>query len=957
MSSRPSFLRVPSVSAVVTAFVVGLSSLFVFSQLHPELLFADTTAAGGDMGAHVWGPQFLRDHVLPHGRITGWTNDWYNGFPALTFYFPLPSVLIVLLDLLLPYGVAFKLVSVLGMVSLPVAAWAFGRLARLPFPAPACLAAATLPFLFDQGYTILGGNMPSTLAGEFAFSIALSLAFVFLGVVAGGLETGKRRALASVLFGLTILCHILPTAFAFVGGVILLLMRLATGRTKDEKEAPPSGEPGRPLRLRAAAPFPFVVGLVLFAVGAVLKVLKVLGLFNEGDPAAGHGWLFAGVVLLIVAFALAALQRDERAGRGPVSQWQGTRAGALYWAVPVGACGALISAFWLLPFVYNSPYMNDMGWEKIGTGVERGLKVYGDAIVDYGHALFPGQIMFFPFSFAVVSSVVTLLLRRRVGIFFVLLALTSATVFMVLPQGRLWNARILPFWYFSLYMLAGLLLAEIGWGLANALRRIEGGNNWGRDIGDSLSVIAPIGALLGSMLFVMAGLTVPSWWNIPGGKFWHKPASGSAANFIPSWAEWNYSGYEEKPAYPEYKNLVDTMDRVGKTNGCGRAMWEYEPTLDRFGTPMALMLLPVWTDGCIGSQEGLFFESSATVPYHFLDGALLSAKPSSAMRNLPYGQLNVAEGVTRLQAKGVKYYMAVSPEAQQQANADPRLTLVATSPAAPAPAVAPATETTERRWAVYSVAATDLVSPLVNLPAVMTKPNSVNPAFTVSETGEAFSQRTSWLANSVTWYQDSASLDVLLADSGPPAWPRVDNANQVPPRLPTEPVKVGNIFTGDDRISFDVDRVGVPVVVRASYFPNWNADGADGPYRVTPNLMVVVPTSKHVELQFGRTAIDWLGTALTALGLLGALVLFRVDRRTALLARNQHWTGRVKTESGPAAHSSTALLEEPSERRAAADRPSGRRAAADLPAGRPAEPKNGETGSASGTGSPPTPPG
>ncbi len=34
------------------------------------------------MGAHVWGPAFLRDHLLPQGRLTGWTPDWYDGFPA-----------------------------------------------------------------------------------------------------------------------------------------------------------------------------------------------------------------------------------------------------------------------------------------------------------------------------------------------------------------------------------------------------------------------------------------------------------------------------------------------------------------------------------------------------------------------------------------------------------------------------------------------------------------------------------------------------------------------------------------------------------------------------------------------------------------------------------------------------------------------------------------------------------
>ena len=54
----------------------------------------------------------------------------------------------------------------------------------------------------------------------------------------------------------------------------------------------------------------------------------------------------------------------------------------------------------------------------------------------------------------------------------------------------------------------------------------------------------------------------------------------------------------------------------------------------------------------------------------------------------------------------------------------------------------------------------------------------------------------------------------------------------------------------DQSISFEVDQVGVPVLVRVSYFPTWKVEGADGPYRVAPNFMVVVPTEQrgHADL-------------------------------------------------------------------------------------------------------------
>src|SRR5437667_8365381 len=189
--------------AAVTAAAVGGAVLFVLVNLKPHLLLAKTTPAGGDMGAHVWGPNYLRDHLLPHGRISGWAPDWYAGFPFLTFYFPLPSLVIALASHVIPYVVAFKLVTVSGLVALPVAAYLFGRLSGMRFPGPALLAVAMVPFVFDRGWQIYGGNVASTLAGEFSFTISLCFGLVFLGMLARGLDTGRHRAVTALLLAAT----------------------------------------------------------------------------------------------------------------------------------------------------------------------------------------------------------------------------------------------------------------------------------------------------------------------------------------------------------------------------------------------------------------------------------------------------------------------------------------------------------------------------------------------------------------------------------------------------------------------------------------------------------------------------------------------------------------------------------------------------------------------------------
>jgi len=54
----------------------AVASLYVWFTLQPDLLLSNTTANGGDTGAHVWWPAFLRDHILPKWRLTGWAPDW-----------------------------------------------------------------------------------------------------------------------------------------------------------------------------------------------------------------------------------------------------------------------------------------------------------------------------------------------------------------------------------------------------------------------------------------------------------------------------------------------------------------------------------------------------------------------------------------------------------------------------------------------------------------------------------------------------------------------------------------------------------------------------------------------------------------------------------------------------------------------------------------------------------------
>jgi phosphomannomutase len=767
-----------AVAAWVSLIIVGFCVAFVLLQLGPANIFSSSTPAGGDMGAHVWGPAYMRDHLLPSFRLTGWAPDWFAGFPAYQYYMVLPSLSIALLSLVIPYGVAFKLIAIFGVLTLPVACWIFARLVRLPFPAPPLFAVGATLFLFDRSFSIYGGNIASTMAGEFSCSISLTFAIVFLGVVGRGLETGRHRVLAAVLLSITGLCHVLPFLFAVVGAVVWLVISAAY-RT---------------------------------------------------------GWFRR-----------------------------------LWWLVGSGVVGVALMSWWILPFALRTSSMNDMGWEKKTNYLNMLLQ---------RENLDPQLVNSPPIGvialLALLGVFMSIVWRRRGGIYLASLAAASAAAFVLMPQGRIWNARILPFWYLCLYLLAAVGVAELGRALATILSRDPDQPN--RAV---LVITAVAAALVGIVALAMPLRAMPENISLgpinielggPGsdGAYHWLFLSTTDSSFVPAWARWNFTGYEGKPAYPEYHDIVSTMSDLGQTNGCGRAMWEYEEQHDRYGTPMALMLLPFWTDGCIGSMEGLYFESSATAPYHWLNGDELSTSPSNPQRGLPYvpgapTRSEFALGVEHLQMLGVRYYMAISPTMIDYARSNASLTEVATS----------------GPWVVFEVTGSELVTPLQNEPAVLT--------------GVAGS--TEWLDAVLPWYSDPSAWSVPLSAGGPASWQRIAPGEQ-PVAVPVEPVGITDIRTTTDRISFSVSRIGVPVYVKTSYFPNWKANGAEGPWRVSPNLMVVVPTSDHVTLEFGDTSVEYLSWIITVLGLVGLVALWKAGP-LALPEPRPWFPGRRGPHDGP----------------------------------------------------------
>lgn len=803
---RPAGWRRWAPWVATAACVVGVIAITLW-QLQLPLLFHDTSTTGGDTGAHYMLPQYLKSTLLTHGQLTGWDPAWYDGFPLYTYYFVLPDLWAALTSYVIGYDVAFKLATVLGSVTLPVCAWAMGRLFGLRRPVPAVLAVATLPYLFDYTWTIYGGNLFSTLAGEYAYSLSISLALLFIGLFAYGLRTGRHRGVTAVVLALCIAAHIVPAMFALAGAVVLTLFELVPARWR------PHDDLRRPFAARRHPP---------------------------------DRWWSA---------ALVARRRPRWWADGGKARATLGALWPLWWGGTTAGLGLLLSGWWLVPFGLEGAYANSMGYQNVTTWAALLWPVADRWVV----------------VLALVSTVLAFVTMSRIGLTLSVLGGLSIAALVLDPQGSLYNVRFLPLVFLCVYLLAGWGFGTAAVGVARGWRRwrlsswaLEARRALGTGtappprprvpVTEPAAVGGALVALLGACLVVVPPFLVTDG-VLPAGAL---PVTVGAQ--VSDWAHYNYIGYEGQAAYPELVAIENMMRRAGETDGCGRAMWEYNADEDRFGTPEALMLLPYWTNGCIDSMEGLLFESSPTVPYHFLNQSELSLQPSDPMVGLDYGPLNVPLGVEHLQLLGVRYFLASSPAVQQAADADPSLV--------PIDRIGPFRQDYDDQeldttWELYLVKDSSLVTPLRDRPVVMT--------------GVGAGQ-SSWLPPSEAWYLDPAEWSVERAAAGPPGWTRAGPSAPVA-KVPEPPTTVTDIRTTDSSVSFHVSRTGTPVLVKISYFPNWQAQGADGPWRVTPNLMVVVPTAHDVSLTYGTSRANEIGQTLTALGVLGVAVPWVLARR------------------------------------------------------------------------------
>jgi hypothetical protein len=858
-----------------------LSSIEIFMMVYLDVryLFLDTIVTGGDTASWYGIADYMMKALLPQGRLTGWDMGNFCGYPNFSFYFIPPFLLATLSAYLfpIPLTIALKCVIALGIFLLPVMTYLGLRAMDYRFPIPAIGASASLLFLFNESYTMFGGNIVSTLTGEFCYMIAFALFACFIGSLYRGVTTGGGLIRNGILLGLIGLTHL----FVFIPAVCLLVYWfLAKGKLQYLLKVSLIAFglmafwilPLMAYRDPFTTPVymiwqPFVnwryafigIGLGLVFIGPRLAIAALSSPSSWGLPLicfSGVG-AFSFIYLAMNYFGMgpgfwdAGLEMTHLSA-SPVGEAVGSLLKT--WAVPLGLClSVLVTATGLRarknPSQFQAFCAHTGALALLAVLILAALGLYSlvaSSVPNGGLRTF----LLEGTSFALFGALVTggfLLCCRRLTALLVRISLQRESqrfsMFLALILGcvvgyfsahflQIPDIRFLPPLLFALLLIlfADTLDALLGQATttpSSILRAAHGGTAEEGYQGKGTWAVL---ILYGCIVTVIFGTTRAD-----------------------NWFRFNNMGYESMPGFGEFRTLNDYLRQVYKPQfddplNAPRVGYEKSDLYGRYGGDRVFESLYFFS----GRQtlEGIHYASSfASKPIAFLQ----TAYSRDIKTPVPYilSRINPAALPPYLDLYNIAQLILVSDEAkkaiqtsslfEKQADFGP--------------------------LSVYRYK--DCQGLYVDIPKMCP----------VLYTGK------NWVRDFFQWYKTTDQLDVLMApesyvtsslDRGVLSvaisnLDELQSLKKIP--LSREGLRI-NAHLEPLRIHFKTNKIGVPHLIKVSYFPNWKVRGAEGVYPVSPHLMLVIPREQEVVLTYGRSFWDYVGMVLT----LGTFLVFLLSR-------------------------------------------------------------------------------
>ena len=710
---------------------VALGSLLIIF-LRIELVFSELLPTGGDMGAHIVPTKFFVTELFNNFKISGWSQDWFAGYPVYYFYFPLPPIITSLLNFLFPFSISFKTMVLISQVLLVISIEMLMRKNSKEFSFYGF--GVGLLYLLTESFTIFGGNLASSLAGQYSFTY--SIAFANLAIFY--LIKSKHRysiEFASLLIGLAVLSHLIP----------------------------------------------FIIYLPIFSFH-----------FLKNDKKT-HKKISAFLFFLFISIRFS------------------------------------ISLFLNLEFTTNMTYTP---YTQLSDLVKSDILPFAIGSVIY-----------------IISSRRKTSLKAISGFEIYLLSI-SIYLFFYGPESALWNGRIVPFFNLGIIILFFNLLH---FDIKNLTKKIQGKyplilfilcinsyfmylyfSKWGNTyLTTTISIIL--------IVLIMFLISINSenfliYTTLVSLTF-------GTLSYLPHWLNWNFSGYESKNNWADITSLYEGLNTLEP----GRIMWEPNSDLNKYGTPMVLMTIPMFTNH--QSVEGLYFDSSITTPFHFLTVSGLAERPSNPVGGLTYINGEFDKGFRLMEELGVDYFIAYTASIKDRANMNENFNFLFSNEV----------------FNVYSINTkkVELVednlylfeSPIFydRLMNAVLREGSEQSFFEVAY--ESFKDELN--------YKIIENYDKSITDS-------TDSNTEL---------LISDLNIQNELITFKTNKPDQLHLIKVSYFPNWKIKNGYGPFRISPSFMAVVPKDELVEIEFETSNVEKALNYLSIFSLFGALIISYTYRK------------------------------------------------------------------------------
>jgi len=456
-----------------------------------------------------------------------------------------------------------------------------------------------------------------------------------------------------------------------------------------------------------------------------------------------------------------------------------------------------------------------------------------------------------PFFILLVIALITFRIKKFNQHFSLALYLIifSMTIFFYGPESALWNGRVVPFFNMGVLLLSFQIIKE----LFSVLNKALLNQNFLKTFNFLLSTILIYNfyerwfqyyeiftlSSIVILIFLLLILVINFENNLNSITF---VIAISSISFLPHWINWNFTGYEHKPQWIDIEQLYSGLNKLEP----GRIMWEPNSDLNKYGTPMVLMTIPYFTQH--QSMEGLYFDSSITTPFHFLTVSGLAERPSNPVGGLSYINGDFNKGIRLMKELGIDYYVAYTDSIKDKSRINSELNFLFS------------TEVFE----VYQLDSSK-IELIDNELYVYDNPNLLDRILnsTIRERVQnSFFDQAYVAFKNETNYKVIEGLEFSKIN-------KIENSN----------LEVKNLKIDSKSISFETNSPNQLHLIKVSYFPNWKIIDGEGPYRISPSFMAVVPNSNSVSLVFENSGTEKTLNYLSFISLSMAIIIFNRKRK------------------------------------------------------------------------------